>query len=69
MKNPDVIVTRANQTTLFKTQNRRVSEWLCHHYRLSSENASGDMEIRVHPSRCQRVIEELKTAGFKVATL
>jgi hypothetical protein len=69
MKNPDVIVSRADHTTLFKTQNRRVSEWLCHHYRLSLENAGGDMEMRVHPSRCKRVIEELKTAGFKVAKL
>lgn len=68
-KNPDVIVTRANQTTLFKSQNRRVSEWLRGHYRMSTENATGDTEIYVHPSRCKRIIEELKAAGFQVATL
>jgi hypothetical protein len=66
-KNPDVIVTHVNQTALFKSQNRRVSEWLRRHYRLSTQNVSGDTEIYVHPSRCKRVVEELKAAGFEVA--
>ena len=68
-KNPDVIVTHANQTALFKMQNRRVSEWLRRHYRLPTENTSGDTEIWVHPTRCKRIIEELKAAGFEVAVL
>ncbi len=66
-KNPDVVVTQVNKTALFKMQNRQVSEWLRRHYRMSTENAKGDTEIRVHPSRCKRVIEELKAAGFDVA--
>ena len=67
---PDVIVTHANQTTLFKTQNRKASEWLRRHYRMSTENENGengDTEIRVHPSRCKRITEELRAAGFEVA--
>jgi hypothetical protein len=68
-KNPDVIVTRANQTTLFKMQNRQVSEWLHRHYRMSTENAKGDTEFRVHPTRCKRIVEELKAAGFIIQTL
>ncbi len=68
-KNPDVIVTHANLTALFKTQNPRVSEWLRKHYHLYTENANGDTEIRIHPTRCKRIIEELKAAGFEVAAL
>jgi hypothetical protein len=66
-KNSDVVVTHINQTVLFKPQNRRVSEWLRGHYRLSTGSANGDTEIRVHPSRCKRIIEELKVAGFVVS--
>jgi hypothetical protein len=65
--NPDVIVTRADQTTLFKAQNRRVSEWLRRNYNLTTGRVKGDTEIQVHPTRCKRIIEELKAAGFEVA--
>jgi len=68
-KNPDVIVTHANQTVLFKVQNRRASEWLREHYHSSTGGAKGDTEIRVHPTRCKRIVEELKSAGFEVITL
>ena len=64
---PDVIVTRANQTTLFKPQNRRVAEWLHRRCGLTVENITGETEIRVHPRRCQSIIAELKAAGFVVA--
>lgn len=64
---PDVIVTHASQTALFKTQNRRVCEWLREHYQLNAANANGHTEIRVHPSRYKHIIEELKAAGFEVA--
>lgn len=66
---PDVIVTLTDHTTLFKAQNTRVSEWLYLHYRLARENASGDTEIYVHPSRYKQIIEELRAAGFTVLTL
>ena len=66
-KNPDVIVTHANQTTLFKAQNRPVSEWLHRRCGLAAENISGDTEIRVHPRKCRSVITDLKSAGFVVA--
>jgi hypothetical protein len=68
-KNPDVIVTRADQTVLFKMQNRRVSEWLREHYHSTAGSVKGDTEIYVHPTRFKRIIEELKTAGFIIQTL
>ncbi len=68
-KSPDVIVTHTGQTALFKTQNRKSSEWLRQHYTLNTGSVKGDTEIRVHPTRCKRIIEELKAAGFEVATL
>lgn len=68
-KSPDVIVTHVNQTVLFKVQNRRASEWLRKHYSSSTGSVKGDTEIRVHPTRCKRIIEELKAAGFDVSIL
>ena len=65
-KNPDVIVTHANQTALFKAQNHQASEWLHLRCGLAVENMSGDTEILVHPRKCQRVIADLKAAGFLV---
>jgi hypothetical protein len=66
-KNPDVIVTRVHQTTLFAPQNHRASEWLHRRCGLPVENTSGDTEIRVHPRKCQSIIAELKAAGFVIA--
>jgi hypothetical protein len=68
-KNPDVIVTRADQTTVFKMQNRRVSEWLRKHFNSATGSAKGDTEIYVHPTRYKRIVEELKAAGFIIRTL
>jgi hypothetical protein len=68
-KNPDVIVTRADQTTLFKAQNRQVSEWLRKHYHSTAGSVKGDTEFCVHPTRCKRIIAELKAAGFIIQTL
>ena len=65
-RNPDVIATRADQTMVFKMQNRGVSEWLREHYHSTAGSVKGDTEIYVHPSRCERIIEELKAAGFVV---
>jgi hypothetical protein len=67
--NPDVIVTHTNETALFKMQNRTASEWLRQHYSVATGKITGHTEIYVHPTRCKRIIEELKTAGFKVAAL
>ena len=64
--NPDVIVTRADQTALFKMKNRTVSEWMREHYHFTTGNVKGNTEIRVHPTRCKRIVEELKAAGFDV---
>jgi hypothetical protein len=66
---PDVVVTYANQTTLFRAQNKRASDWLRRRCHLTVENASGDTEIRVHPNLIERIIKELKTAGFEVSVL
>lgn len=66
-KNPDVIVTHASQTTLFKMKNRTVSEWMRKHYHSTAGSVKGDTEIYVHPTRCKRIIAELKAAGFEVA--
>ena len=68
-KNPDVIVTHTNQTALFKMQNRKASEWLRQHYTSTTGNVKGDTEIYVHPTRCKRIVAELKDAGFEVAIL
>jgi hypothetical protein len=65
-RNPDVVVTLADQTTVFKMQNRQVSEWLRKHFNSTTGTAKGDTEIYVHPSRCKRIIGELKAAGFVV---
>lgn len=65
--NPDVIVTRANQTALFEPQNFPTAEWLHRRCGLTVENISGDTEIRVHPRNCESVIADLKAAGFTVA--
>jgi hypothetical protein len=66
-ENPDVIVTRTDQTMVFKMQNRRVSEWLRKHFNSTTGSAKGDTEIYVHPTRCKRIVEELKASGFQVA--
>jgi hypothetical protein len=65
---PDVIVTIADKTTLFKTLNQRVSEWLRRHYHMTAENSSGDTEIRVHPTRSKQIVDHLQAAGFTVST-
>jgi hypothetical protein len=63
---PDVIVSFINQTALFKPRNRRASEWLHRRCHLMTENATGHTEFLVHPHQHQRIIEELKAAGFTV---
>lgn len=67
--NPDVIVTRIDQTVLFKMQNHQASEWLRKHYHSTAGIVKGDTEIYVHPTRFKRIIEELKAAGFEVSIL
>jgi hypothetical protein len=67
-KNPDVIVAPADQTTVFKMQNRRASEWLRKHYHSTAGNVKGDTEFYVHPTRCKSIVEELKAAGFVIQT-
>jgi hypothetical protein len=64
---PDVIVTRVEQTVLFKMQNRQASEWLRKHYHSTAGIVKGDTEIYVHPTRFKRIVDELKAAGFHVA--
>jgi hypothetical protein len=68
-KNPDVIVTHANQTMLFEPQNRAAAEWLHRRCGLAADNITGDTEFRVHPRKCQSVITDLKAAGFTVANV
>lgn len=69
MKNEsDVIVRFTNQTVLFEPQNSRASEWLHRRCHLNTENVNGDTEIRVHPSQCRRIVDELKAAGFNVVS-
>lgn len=65
--NPDVIVTFNNQTASFKTQSRRVCEWLSQRYHITTESVTGHTEIRVHPNRVRHIVEELKAAGFDVS--
>ena len=65
-KNPDVIVSRADQTALFQMKNRTVSEWMRKHYSSATGKITGNTEIFVHPTRRKRIVEELKAAGFVV---
>lgn len=65
--NPDVIVSRADQTALFQMKNRTVSEWMRKHYSSATGKITGHTEIFVHPTRRKRIVEELKAAGFIVA--
>lgn len=68
-KDPDVIVAHADQTALFKAQNRRASEWLRKHYHSTAGSVKGDTEFYVHPTRCKRIVDELKAAGFIIQIL
>ncbi|HEV2329990.1 MAG TPA: hypothetical protein VGY56_14510 [Verrucomicrobiae bacterium] len=63
---PDVIVARAEQTALFKMRNRTVSEWMREHYHSTTGDVKGNTEVCVHPTRCKRIIEELRAAGFTI---
>jgi hypothetical protein len=65
--NPDVIVSRGDQTALFQMKNRTASEWMRKHYSSATGKITGHTEIYVHPTRCKRIVEELKAAGFQVA--
>jgi hypothetical protein len=67
-KCPDVIVTQTDHTARFKMQNRKASGWLRQHYLSTTGDVKGDTEIYVHPTRCKRIVEELKAAGFIVQT-
>jgi len=64
--NPDVIVARSDQTALFQMKNQIVSEWMRKHYSSATGKITGHTEIFVHPTRCKRIVEELKAAGFTV---
>jgi hypothetical protein len=68
--NPDVIVISRNQTTVFESQNRQASNWLGRRFystsELTIENTGGHTEIQVHPQLREKLIAELKAAGFTV---
>lgn len=40
-KNPDVIVSRSDQTALFKMKNPTVSEWMRKHYHSTAGGSKG----------------------------
>jgi hypothetical protein len=65
--NPDIIVISTDQTMLFEPQNQRASEWLQRRCGTGIEDGDKRNSIRVHPSQAQRIVEELKAAGFAVA--
>jgi hypothetical protein len=65
---PDVVMVASDQTVLFEPQNQRASEWLHGRCQLTGEAMTGDTEFRVHPSRCSEIVEEMKAAGFTVAS-
>lgn len=65
--NPDVIVISEDRSFLFEPQNLRTTEWL--HQHLGMEKLRVRDRIRVHPSQCEKMIGELKAAGFEVNEL
>jgi hypothetical protein len=63
--NPDVIVISDDRSFLFEPQNSRMADWLQQHFGI--ENLNVRDRVRVHPSQRQRIIKELKMAGFEVS--
>lgn len=61
---PDVIVISDDQSLLFEPQNLRGIEWL--RRRFGMDNLGIRDRLRVHPSQCQKMVRELKAAGFDV---
>ena len=64
--NPDVIIIVGDQTMLFEPQNRRALEWLHERCGMSIEDNPKHNAVRVHPSLSQKIVDELKAAGFEV---
>jgi hypothetical protein len=62
--NPDVIVISDDSSLLFELQNLRVIEWLRRQFGVNDLRVRD--RIRVHPSRYQMMVSELKAAGFEV---
>jgi hypothetical protein len=65
--NPDIIVISNDQTVVFEAQNERASALLRQKCGWETETIRQRERICVHPCQSQRIIDELKAAGFAVA--
>ena len=64
--NPDVILISTSDVLFFEPQNWRASEWLHQRCALSMDNAQMRDRIAVHPCQREKIITDLKAAGFEV---
>lgn len=65
-RNPDVIVLIDESAVLFEAQNWPATKWLYNRCNLSLENAQLRERVRVHPCQWEKILAELRTAGFDV---
>ncbi len=65
---PDIIVTDSAQSSLFEPQNMPASAWLHKRYDLGMQNAEACSPMRAHPCERQKIIDDLRQAGFEVLT-
>ena len=64
---PDVVVISGDHVLLFEPQNWLATEWLHRRCGLSLDNARVRDQIRVHPCQREKIVDDLKAAGFEVA--
>jgi len=63
---PDVVVLVDDNAVLLEPQNWRATEWLYNRCNLSAEEAQVRERVRVHPLQWEKIVAELKSAGFEV---
>lgn len=64
--NPDVIIISGGRTFLFEPQNARASELLQQCCGSDVEDSRVRGRVRVHPCRCQAIMNILRIAGLRV---
>ena len=65
-RNPDVVLLVDENAVLFEPQNWPAAEWLYQRCNLSLEGAELRERIRVHPCQWEKILAELRHAGFDV---
>jgi hypothetical protein len=63
---PDVVVAATKHAFFFEPKNCAVTQWLHKRCALSVDSADTCEKIPVHPSQRDRLVSELRAAGFEV---